>query len=244
MGTTPSVEQQQVPRTTISSAALQTPAFVRLQGKRVVLASGSPRRAELLASVGVHPEVVPSTFAEDLDKTEFADERIYEYPVATASHKAVEVYERLVRATPADPPDLVIGADTVLVHDGQVLEKPHDAADNFRVLADLCGKSVAVITGVALVHPILAAPGFKVRTVAERTEVHFADTPHDVLRAYVASGEGADRAGGFAIQGRGALLVRGIEGDFANVVGFPLYSVFALLHELVVNEELDLEGTD
>ena len=91
---------------------------------------------------------------------------------------------------------------------------------------------------------MLASPGFKVHTIVEQTEVRFADTPHEILRAYVECGEGLDRAGGFAIQGRGALLIHGIDGDYANVVGFPLHSVFALLHEQVVNDELDLEGTD
>ena len=78
--------------------------------------------------------------------------------------------------------------------------------------------------------------------MCEQTKVHFADVAAPLLQAYVESGEGLDRAGGFAIQGRGALLIRGIEGDYNNVVGFPLYSVFDLLHNLVENEELDLEG--
>ena len=141
MGSTPSVELQQR-RDPISGDALRSPAFVRLKGKRVVLASGSPRRAELLANVGMHPEVVPSTFAEDLDKAGFGGERALEYPVETATHKAIEVYERLVNSSPECPPDLVIGADTVIVHDGEILEKPHDAADNFRMLADMSGKTV------------------------------------------------------------------------------------------------------
>lgn len=99
------------------------------------------------------------------------------------------------------------------------------------------------MTGVALVHPILESPGFKVRTLVEQTRVHFADIPAALLEAYVESGEGIDRAGGFAIQGKGMLLIRGIEGDYNNVVGFPLFSFFQLLHELVEQGELDLEGT-
>lgn len=192
--------------------------------------------------VGVHPEVIPSTFQEDLPKTDFQEDKLYEYPVETATYKGKEVYERLVRECPEDPPSLVLAADTIIVFENEVLEKPRDKMDNLRMLADMSGKACTVITGVALVHPILQAPGFKIRTLCERTRLYFADIPADVLSAYVESGEGLDCAGGFAIQKRGALLVKAIEGDYNNVVGFPLYSVFQLLHDLVENEELDLEG--
>ena len=98
------------------------------------------------------------------------------------------------------------------------------------------------MTAVAFVHPILESPGYKVRSVCEQTKVVFADNPASLLKAYVDNGEGIDRAGGFAIQGIGALLIKGIEGDYNNVVGFPLQSVVAFLHELIEDEELDLEG--
>ena len=192
---------------------------------------------------GLHPEVVPSTFKEDLPKSEFIGDGVFEYPVHTASCKALEVYERLVNDSPANPPDLVIGADTVVVANEQILEKPLDKTDNLRMLADLSGNSVTVITGVAFVHPILTSPGYKVRSLCEQTRVQFADVPADILQAYVEHGEGHDRAGGFAIQGKGAMLIKGIEGDYNNVVGFPLFSFMDLLHELVEDEELDLEGT-
>lgn len=199
---------------------------------------------------GVHPEVVPSTFKEDLPKTDFVGEAVYEYPVITASHKATEVYERLVNESPEHPPDLVIAADTVVIAGEHIMEKPLDKVDNLRMLADLSGKSVGgasnqctVMTGVAFVHPILSSPGFKVRTLCEQTRVKFAEIPAAILDAYVESGEGHDRAGGFAIQGKGAMLIKGIEGDYNNVVGFPLFSFIDLLHELVDDGELDLEGT-
>mgnify|MGYP001025847018 FL=1 len=227
----------------ISPDALRTPVFTRLKGKRVVLASSSPRRRNILATIGVHPEIVPSTFKEDLPKSDFFGDTAHEYPVETATHKAKEVYIRLVMQDEHDPPDLVIAADTVIVHQGKILEKPLDKTDNVRMLADMCGHSFHVVTGVAIVHPILQAPGYEVRTVCEQTRVHFADVPAPLLQAYAESGEGLDRAGGFAIQGRGALFIRSIEGDYNNVVGFPLYSVFELLHALVENEELDFEGT-
>ncbi|WFD42188.1 hypothetical protein MPSI1_000827 [Malassezia psittaci] len=212
--------------------------------KRVVLASGSPRRVEILASVGLRPEVVPSLFQEDLPKNEFIGEGVHEYPVQTASHKAMEVYKRLVEQRPESPPDLVIAADTIVVSGDEILEKPADKLDNLRMLADLNGHSCIVMTGVAIVHPTLISPGFKVRTLVEKTDLKFADTGAELLQAYVDSEEGLDRAGGFAIQGRGALLIKGIKGDYNNVVGFPLFSFYALLDELIGNEELDLEGAN
>lgn len=91
---------------------------------------------------------------------------------------------------------------------------------------------------MTIVHPIIESPGFKVRSLVERTKVYFAQSPASILQAYVDSGEGLDRAGGFAIQGRASVLVRSIEGDYNNVVGFPLFSFFAFLHELTETEEL------
>jgi septum formation protein len=81
-----------------------------------------------------------------------------------------------------------------------------------------------VITGVTIVYPILHAPGYQVRSLSEITKVHFADNPAEVLQAYLENGEGFDRAGGVDIQGKGAMLVKSIEGDYNNVVGFPLFS--------------------
>lgn len=95
-----------------------------------------------------------------------------------------------------------------------------------------------VVSGVTIVHPIIEAPGFKVRSLVERTVVKFAQNPGSILQAYVDSGEGMDRAGGFAIQGRASILVRSIEGDYNNVVGFPLFSFAAFLHEMTETEEL------
>lgn len=99
-----------------------------------------------------------------------------------------------------------------------------------------------VVTGVTLLVPSLSSPGYALHSLSERTKVLFAASPPSVLQAYVACGEGSDRAGGFAIQGRGAVLVRSIQGDFNNVVGFPLFSFCAFLHELVETEQITFEG--
>ncbi|KAI9434283.1 Maf/Ham1 [Lactarius indigo] len=233
--------------------ALHIPGINKLAGKRVVLASNSPRRKEILQIFGLSPEVVPSTFAEDLSPLSF--ENIHEYPVATATHKAVEVYERLVRADPENGPDLVISADTVVLTHAQplssdvayselpgisqeLLEKPDNKADNLRMLQDLNGSVCEVVTGVSLVFPVLTSPGYDIRSLEERSLVYFFDNPPSLLNAYVDSGEGLDRAGGFAIQGQGGLLIRKIEGDYHNVVGFPAASFFRFL-DLLVEEDDD-----
>ncbi|KAL4062171.1 inosine triphosphate pyrophosphatase-like protein [Scleroderma yunnanense] len=235
----------------VLSTALKTPATELLRNKRVILASASPRRKEILRAIGLEPEIVPSTFEEDLPVSSF--DQIHEYPVATATHKAIEVYERLVRANPDDPPDLVIGADTVvLTHTlpattleevgmqthPELLEKPISKDDNLRMLLDLNGNVCEVVTGVSLVYPILTAPGYTIKAFDERTLVHFAENPAHLLEAYVENGEGIDRAGGFAVQGLGALLIRKIDGDFHNVAGFPGAAFFKML-DLLVEEDDD-----
>lgn len=150
------------------------------------------------------------------------------------------------KENPEDPPDLVIAADTVVIKGEEIMEKPLDPIDHARMIAELNDGTVGdawtgttitlyhsppltvpqceVVTGLTIVHPTLQQPGYQLRSLSERTKVHFASSPPEVLQAYVESGEGSDRAGGFAIQGLGAVLVRGVEGDFNNVVGFPLFS--------------------
>ncbi|KAH7928312.1 Maf-like protein [Leucogyrophana mollusca] len=257
--------------------ALKTAAVQKLVGKRIILASASPRRKDILQNLGLAPEIIPSTFGENLPVSSFED--IHEYPVATATHKAVEVYERLVSENPDDAPDLVIGADTVVLTHAlpansvemelgttqELLEKPVSKEDNLRMLLDLNGGVCEVVTGVSLgafvssvstkpvanrshldsthgsfavvVYPVLSAPGYEIRSLDERTLVYFADNPAEVLNAYAESGEGIDRAGGFAVQGLGNLLIRKVDGDYSNVVGFPGASFFKLLDVLVEEEE-------
>ncbi|KAF8311963.1 Maf/Ham1 [Clavulina sp. PMI_390] len=233
--------------------ALAIPALNKLAGKRIILASASPRRQEILKTFGLVPEIVPSTFPETLPLSSF--ENIYEYPVATATEKAVEVYEKLLAANPEDPPELVIGADTVVLShytppisgtstslhwetpEPELLEKPGSKEDNLRMLLDLNGKACEVVTGVSVVYPILMAPGYAIKSIDERTLVHFAESPKEVLKAYADSGEGIDRAGGFAAQGMGGHLIRKYDGDFWNVVGFPAASFFKLIAVLIEDED-------
>ncbi|KAF8588236.1 Maf-like protein [Ramaria rubella] len=236
----------------VQDYALKVPGTNKLAGKRVVLASNSPRRKEILKTLGLKPEIVPSSFKEDLPHSSF--DNVYEYPVATATEKAVEVYERLVLEQPADPPDLVIGADTVVLSHHtpsissthadalpqtrpDILEKPQSKAENLRMLLELNGGTCEVVTGVTLVYPIVTAPGYAIKSIEERTVVYFAENPVYLLEAYADSGEGVDRAGGFAIQGLGGMLIRKIDGDYSNVVGFPGASFFKFLDTLVEEED-------
>ncbi|EIM23644.1 Maf/Ham1 [Wallemia mellicola CBS 633.66] len=238
------------------------PSLDKLKDKHVILASASPRRLDILAQVGIHPRVIPSTFEETLSKDDYLHNP-HAYPINTATEKGKEVYERLVLEDDKNSPDLVISADTVvLVPDdapslskGQsydevinqpltysICEKPKDADDQYRMLADASGRELQVVTGVCITYPILQSPGYAQKTFANMTKVHFFDNDHDVIEKYIETGEGIDRAGGFALQGLGSLLIQGIEGDYNNVVGFPLSEFIRFLDTLIENDDgvLDL----
>jgi septum formation protein len=174
-----------------------------------VLASGSPRRRELLAGLGIAFEVeVP-----DVDEARHPGEDAAAMVVRLARAKAAAVTERR-RAAARTP--LVIAADTTVVVDGSVLEKPRDVAEAAAFVARLAGRVHEVHTGHAL--------RLGEREVAEvrTTRVRFRPLDADEVRAYAATGEGLDKAGGYAIQGRGAALIEGIEGCYGTVVGLSL----------------------
>lgn len=176
----------------------------------LVLASGSPRRRELLQMLGIPFEVRPSHIPEAQGPQEA--------PVAYA--------ERLAREKALSVPgDLVLGADTTVLLDGCLLEKPVDAADALRMLRALQGRTHEVITSVALV-----AHG-RVGQATDITRVTFRPADDEYLRAYIATGEPMDKAGAYGIQGYGAALVERIEGDFFGVMGLPVRLVLRLLEE-------------
>lgn len=193
------------------------PLFSVLDKKRIVLASASPRRREILRVLGLRCQIVASSFKENLDKSRFAQP--VDYALATAIGKAQSV-AKVLREEPT-PVDLVIGADTIVVQDGQILEKPKDASDAVRMLTQLSGKTHLVQTGVALVH--WCGSELKTRTLQETTEVSVALLSPAVIEAYVATGEPFDKAGAYGIQGKGGSLVERINGDYFNVVGFPVH---------------------
>jgi septum formation protein len=180
---------------------------------RLVLASASPRRAEILRAVGWDFEVAPANIDESL--------REGEKPAAYVERLAREKAEASARARLFG---LVLGADTVVVIDGEILGKPRDDAEARRMLASLRGRWHEVLTGVALVR----AEDFRAVVVHARTRVRFAQMSDAEIDGYVATGEPSDKAGAYAVQGRAALFVEGIEGDYWNVVGLPVRLVYEL----------------
>ncbi|KFQ68070.1 N-acetylserotonin O-methyltransferase-like, partial [Phaethon lepturus] len=186
---------------------------------------------------GLRFEVVPSWFKETLEKSSFAAP--YEYAVETAKQKALEVANRM-HVKHLRTPDVVIGADTIVTVGEQILEKPVDKQDAYRMLSRLSGKEHSVFTGVAIIHCsskdlFLSVDNqleMEVTDFYEETKVKFSDLSEELLWEYIHSGEPMDKAGGYGIQALGGMLVEYVHGDFLNVVGFPLNHFCKKLAEL------------
>ena len=185
---------------------------------RLVLASASPRRQELLRSAGIS-FIVQATNLPEIP-------RDGEAPRACAERLAREKAEAVSRER---PDDYVLGADTIVVVDDQVLGKPRDEADAARMLGLLSGRTHQVITGVCLIGPRLGTGSVVVRS--ETTAVTMNPLTDDDIRHYVATGEPMDKAGAYAIQGLASRWIPRIEGDYFNVVGLPLSLVWQMLRE-------------
>ena len=183
---------------------------------KVILASASPRRSELLRTLGLQFEVRPAQGEEHPEPGLSAGET-----AKRLSHaKCLEV------AAVSEPDAVVIAADTVVSLDDQILGKPADAADAKRMLRALSGRDHRVYTGVTV------ASGGRVLSDFEETIVHFRALTEREIDAYIETGEPMDKAGAYGIQGRASLFVRGIEGDYFNVVGLPLCKLGQMLNEL------------
>ncbi len=184
---------------------------------RIVLASRSPRREALLRQVGLDFEVLSSDLEEQWPEGLS--------PAGVATHLALEKAQSIASQLDSG---LVIGADTAVVADGRVLGKPSNPDEARAMLRLLSGREHQVITGIAVVD---AGDG---RTLVDSvtTNVRFAPLSEQVIQRYVATGEPLDKAGGYGIQGYGALLIEGISGDYNNVVGLPLRRLAELLVEL------------
>jgi septum formation protein len=187
----------------------------------LVLASASPRRRELLTQAGFSFTVHPAHIPED----PLPAEDPIAYVTRLAREKAESVFAELSSRSSA-PPRVVLGADTTVTLDNQILAKPADSADAARMLRQLSGRTHHVITGVAVV-----AAG-STQVAAEVTAVRFLSLSDQEIEAYVATGEPMDKAGAYAIQGRAARWIPRIEGCYFNVVGLPLALVTALLEPL------------
>ncbi len=184
---------------------------------KLVLASASPRRAEILRAIGWPFEALPA----DIDESRHDHEDAETYVKRVAQAKAEVVTPRVPGAT-------VVGADTVVVVDGKILGKPRDAEDARRMLRLLQGRWHQVLTGVAVFNGNVGQP----RVAHEVTEVRFAVMDEAEVNWYVTTGEPMDKAGAYAIQGLGARFIKGIKGDYSNVVGLPV----RLLYELIMAE--------
>ncbi|MFL5621143.1 MAG: Maf family protein [Gemmatimonadaceae bacterium] len=184
---------------------------------RVVLASGSPRRRQLLDLIGITHEVRPS----NIDETARAREAPRRHAERLAREKATAVARR-------DPDLITIGADTVVVINRKVLGKPVDDADAARMLAMLSGREHTVITAVAV------SRGKKLRSAIEEVRVKFRRLRDAEIDAYIATREPMDKAGAYGIQGYGATIVERIEGDYFAVMGLPLVRLINLLRDVGV----------
>lgn len=184
----------------------------------LILASASPRRLELLAGIGVSARARPV----DLDERPRPGEAAHDHIVRLAREKAL-AGQRLSPPYPSDGNLPVLGGDTALSLDGEIIGKPRDSEDALRTLARLSGRSHQVISAVAVTGPA----GLLEACVI--SEVHFRTLEDREIEAYVAGGEGADKAGGYALQGRAAIFVSRIEGSWSAIVGLPLCETAQLL---------------
>ena len=184
---------------------------------RVVLASASPRRRELLNLIGIAHEVRPA----NIDETMRPRETPRRHVERLAREKASAIAKR-------DPDLITIGADTIVVINRKVLGKPRDTDDAARMLALLSGREHMVTTAVAV------SRGKKLRSAVEEVRVRFRRLRDDEIEAYIATGEPMDKAGAYGIQGYGATIVERIEGDYFSVMGLPVVRLIGLLRDVGV----------
>jgi septum formation protein len=187
---------------------------------KLILASSSSRRAELLRDAGIAFEVN----APHVDEAHHPDETAEKMVARLAEAKARAVAELVGEGKPA----IIIGADTAVELDGEIFGKPRDAADAREMLSYLSGRTHFVLTGIC----VLRLPDGATRSAVERTAVTFAPLDPSEIEAYVTSGEPFDKAGGYAIQGRAGRYIPRIEGCYFNVVGLPLARLHAQLSDL------------
>jgi septum formation protein len=190
---------------------------------KLILASSSPRRAEILRDAGISFSVLSSA----IDETPIPGETPQQHVQRLADAKGELVAARALG------PSLIISADTVVVLDGQILGKPRSTDEARRMLELLSGRTHSVITGVT----VQRLPEMERRQFIETTLVHFTNLSSDEISRYLATAEPYDKAGAYAIQGHAGRYIPRIEGCYFNVVGIPLARLVAILHELGWSEE-------
>ncbi|KAJ5774961.1 Maf-like protein [Penicillium paradoxum] len=213
-------------RTPPTSTPLNLPVLNSLRNRRVILASQSPRRKQIISSLGLpNLEIIPSNAAEDLPKSLGA----FEYVLATATKKAQAVYEQEINNESKEEPALIIAADTVVVDpsSGAILENPAPKHTTW----PCCAR-----------YATARDPGYAIESVVEETSVKFdGEVTDELIMAYVRTREGADKAGGYGLQGLGSILVEKIDGSYDNVIGLPLKATLKLI-ETVMRKADDDEG--
>ncbi|HVE58120.1 MAG TPA: Maf family protein [Pyrinomonadaceae bacterium] len=191
---------------------------------KLILASGSPRRAEILTSVGWEF----TKDSADIDETELTGELPEDYVQRLAKEKAETVAQKYTDA-------IILGADTTVVIDDQIIGKPVDLADAKRMLKMLAGNWHEVLTGVAIVEVSSLRsqiPSLKSVAGIQRTRVKFAEMSKNEIEFLAEKGEPLDKAGAYAVQAQAALFIEKIEGDYWNVVGLPVSLVYGLIQDL------------
>ncbi len=188
--------------------------------KDIILASGSPRRREILTGLGLDFDIYVSEADEESISPDGITTGVYVQELAILKASAVA---KLIPKEEA----LIIAADTVVALDGKILGKPKDEEDAKNMLRSLSGKCHSVFTGICVMR---AKNAFSVCAAVE-TKVYFKELSEEKIERYVATGEPMDKAGGYGIQGKGVLFVDKIDGDYLNVVGLPATRLFEILEE-------------
>jgi septum formation protein len=195
---------------------------------KIILASSSPRRKELLETVGIRFEIInPSA-----DETMIADETAEDFALRVSVEKASSVSRRM------DGQCVVIGADTVVVVDGEILGKPSDEDEAATMLNKISGRGHRVLTAFSIVKP----PGEVLHSEIVATKVRIKPLAAHEIEGYIKTGEPMDKAGAYGIQGIGSFMVREIEGSYTNVVGLPLVELLQALGNLGIVELFSADG--
>ena len=193
----------------------------KMEKKSIILASGSPRRKELLLQIGIVPEIIVSHVEEKITSDVPA-----EVVMSLAEQKAVDVAKDMPEGT------VILGSDTVVAADGKILGKPKSHDEAYEMIRSLAGRSHQVYTGVCVVKKGAAGGKDTVVSFYDETDVQVSGMTEAEIREYADSEEPMDKAGAYAVQGFFARYIEGLRGSYANVMGLPVHLVYRKLKEL------------